>query len=348
MNKVLIQDRIISNNNEPYIIAELSANHNGDLQRAFDSILAAKNSGADAVKIQTYTADTITIKSDREEFKVKGGLWSGYDLYSLYKEAETPYEWHKDLFDYANKIGITIFSSPFDHTAVDLLEELNSPAFKIASPEIIDLPLIARIAQAKKPIIISTGMASLEEISEALETAKDNGCKDIILLHCISGYPTPPEQSNLMVIPDLIKKFNVLVGLSDHSMGTAVAVSSVALGACVIEKHFTLSRTEKGPDSDFSMEPDEFKQLCIDCKIASKSLGKVDYELKESEKNGFKSRRSLYIVEDVKKGENFTLKNVRSIRPGLGLLPKHLDKVLQSKASQNIERGTPVSFDLIE
>jgi pseudaminic acid synthase len=347
MNKVVINNRIISQSKEPYIIAELSANHNGGLERAFDIILAAKNSGADAIKIQTYTAETITIKSDREEFKVKGGLWDGYDLYSLYKEAETPYEWHKDLFNYANKIGITIFSSPFDYTAVDLLEELNTPAYKIASPEIIDIPLIARIAQTKKPIIISTGMANLEEISEAVETAKENGCKDLVLLHCISGYPTPPEQSNLMVIPDLSEKFNVPVGLSDHSMGTSVAIASIALGACIIEKHFTLSRAEKGPDSYFSLEPKELKQLCQDTKIAWMSLGEVDYELKESEISGHKSRRSLYVVEDVKKGERFTSNNVRSIRPGLGLLPKHLDMVLQNKAACSISKGTPFTIDLI-
>ena len=348
MKEITINNRSISNNNEPYIIAELSANHNGDIQRAFDSILAAKKAGVDAVKIQTYTADTITIKSDRDEFQIKGGLWDGYDLYSLYKEAETPYEWHKELFSYSKQIGLTIFSSPFDSSAVDLLEELNTPAYKIASPEIIDLPLIRRVAQTKKPMIISTGMANLEEISEAVHTAKENGCDNLVLLHCISGYPTPPEQSNLRVIPDLAKRFNVLTGLSDHSMGTSVAISSIALGACIIEKHFTLSRSDKGPDSDFSLEPDELKTLCQDTKIAWKSLGKVSYELKEVEKTVHKFRRSLYVINDIKKGEKFTSSNIRSIRPGFGLLPKHFDMVLQKKASCNILKGTPLSFDLIE
>ena len=343
-----IDNRSISNNSPPYIVAELSANHNGSIERAFESVLAAKKSGVDAVKIQTFTADTITIRSDRKEFQIKGGLWDGSNLYDLYKEAETPYEWHKPLFDYAKKIGITIFSSPFDFTAVDLLEELNTPAYKIASPEIIDLPLIKYVAQTKKPMIISTGMANLDEISEAVEVAREYGCQDLVLLHCISGYPTPPEQSNLLTIPDLAEKFNVLSGLSDHTTGTIVATTSVALGACVIEKHFTLSRTEKGPDSEFSLEPNELNQLCQDAKIAWKSLGFAGYDLKDSEENARKHRRSLYFIKDIKAGEVITEKHVKSIRPGFGLMPKYLDKVLQSKASHNIERGTPVTFNLIE
>ncbi|VVH61812.1 N-acetylneuraminate synthase (EC [uncultured Gammaproteobacteria bacterium] len=344
---IKINNKIISNSNCPYIIAELSANHNGSIERAFESVLAAKEAGADAVKIQTYTADTITIKSDREEFQIKGGLWDGYDLYSLYQEAETPYEWHKPLFDYAKKVGITIFSSPFDFTAVDLLEELNTPAYKIASPEIIDLPLIKRVAQTKKPMIISTGMANLEEISEAVEVVKENGCQDLILLHCISGYPTPPEQSNLRIIADLAEKFNVLTGLSDHTMGTTVATTSVALGACVIEKHFTLSRADKGPDSEFSLEPHELRQLCQDTEIAWESLGVVDYKLKNSEKSGHKSRRSLYVVQDIKKGEKITKDNIKSIRPGLGLRPKYYEQILGEAAKFDIASGTPLSFGLI-
>ena len=347
MKKVIINNRVISNNVEPYIIAELSANHNGSINRAFESIKVAKECGADAVKIQTYTADTITIESDREEFQIKGGLWDGYDLYSLYKEAETPYEWHKSLFDYAKEIGITIFSSPFDFTAVDLLEELNTPAYKIASPEIIDLPLIKRVAQTGKPMIISTGMANLEEIGEAVEVAKDNGCKDLVLLHCISGYPTPPEQSNLRTIPDLAERFGVLSGLSDHTMGIIVATTSVAMGATVIEKHFTLSREDKGPDSEFSLEPHELKELCQDAKVAWQSLGVIGYELKDSEKSGHKSRRSLYAIQNIQKGEKFTVENVRSIRPGFGLAPKYLDKVLSSKSACHIARGTPISFEII-
>jgi pseudaminic acid synthase len=342
-----IDNRSISNNSPPYIIAELSANHNGSIVRAFESILAAKESGADAVKIQTFTADTITIKSDRREFRIEGGLWDGSTLYDLYKEAETPYEWHKPLFEYAKKIGITIFSSPFDSTAVDLLEELNTPAYKIASPEIIDLPLIKYVAQTKKPMIISTGMANLDEISEAVEMARENGCQDLVLLHCISSYPAPFEQSNLRTIPDLTEKFNVLAGLSDHTMGTVVATTSVALGACVIEKHFTLSRADKGPDSEFSLEPDELKRLCQDTEIAWKSLGVAGYELKNSEENAQKHRRSLYAVRDIQQGEKFTNKNVRSIRPSLGLPPKYLDKILSSKASTDILSGTPISFNLL-
>ena len=347
MKEITINNRTISNNNEPYIIAELSANHNGDINRAFESIKTAKECGADAVKIQTYTADTMTIKSDREEFQIKGGLWDGYDLYSLFKEAETPYEWHQELFDYAKEIGITIFSSPFDFTAVDLLEELNAPAYKIASPEIIDLPLIKMVAQTKKPMIISTGMASLEEISEAIDVAKENGCQNLILLHCISAYPTPPEQSNLRIIQDLAECFNSLVGLSDHTMGTTVATASVALGACVIEKHFTLSRSDKGPDSEFSLEPHELKQLCEDTKIAWKALGSVSYKLKDAEKTGHKFRRSIYAIKDIKCGERLTAENIKSIRPGLGLLPKYYEQVLGKIAKCDIKYGTPISFEKI-
>ncbi len=347
MKEIIINNRVISDHNTPYIIAEMSANHNGDIQRALESIKAAKECGADAVKMQTYTADTITIKSDREEFQIKGGLWDGYDLYSLFKEAETPYEWHQELFDYAKEIGITIFSSPFDFTAVDLLEGLNAPAYKIASPEIIDLPLIKRVAQTKKPMIISTGMANLEEISEAINVAKENGCQDLILLHCISGYPTPPDQSNLRTIPDLAERFGILSGLSDHTMGTTVATTSVALGACVIEKHFTLSRNDKGPDSEFSLEPDELKRLCQDTKIAWQSLGVVDYNLKESEEIGYGSRRSLYAVQDIQQGEKFTKDNIRSIRPGLGLKPKYYEQILGKVAKCDIGYGTPLSLDII-
>ena len=339
-----INNRLISNDTEPYIIAELSANHNGSIVRAFEIIFAAKEAGADAVKIQTYTADTMTIDCNFEDFQIKGGLWDGYNLYELYKEAQTPYEWHKPLFDYAKKIGITIFSSPFDETAVDLLEELEAPAYKIASPEIIDIPLIKHIALTKKPMIISTGMANLEEISNAVETAKENGCKELVLLHCISSYPAPVEQCNLRTIPDLAKRFGVLVGLSDHTMGTTVATTSVAMGACLIEKHFTLSRLEKGPDSDFSLEPSELKQLCQDTKIVWKSLGEAGYELKKAEEISSKYRRSIYATQDIKKGESLTTKNIKRIRPGFGLNPKYWDQVLLSKASCDIARGTPILF----
>jgi N-acetylneuraminate synthase len=340
-----INNRVISNDNYPYIIAELSANHNGSIERAFESILAAKKAGADAVKIQTYTADTMTIDCDTDDFKISGGLWSGYNLYELYKEAQTPYEWHKPLFDYAKKIGITIFGTPFDETAVDLLEGLDAPVYKIASPEIIDLPLIKRVAQTRKPMIISTGMANLEEISEAVETAKENGCQDLVLLHCISAYPAPPEQSNLRTIADLSKKFKVLSGLSDHTMGTVVAITSVAFGACVIEKHFTLSRSDKGPDSDFSLEPHELKQLCEDTKIAQMAIGKSGYFLKDSEKEAIAFRRSLYFVKDIKEGEIITAEHIKSIRPGYGLAPKYIESVLGKKIFHDVKRGTPVALN---
>jgi len=330
---------------KPFIIAELSANHNGSIDRALESIKAAKDSGASAVKIQTYTPDTMTIRSNNDDFKINKGLWKGYSLYDLYKEAHTPYEWHKPLFDYAKKIGILIFSSPFDKTAVDLLEELNTPFYKVASFEIVDLPLIKYMAETKKPIIISTGMANLKEITEAVETAKENGCKDIVLLHCISSYPAPINQSNLLTIPDLKERFDLTVGLSDHTMGTVVAVTSVALGASVIEKHFTLSRDDKGPDSEFSLEPKEMKQLCADAEMAWLALGEVGYSLKASEKTT--SRRSLYIVQDIKKGELLTSKNIRSIRPGYGLKPKHYDSLLGKSVVSDIKKGTPVNWNMV-
>ena len=344
---MIINNRAISNQHPPYIIAELSANHNGDIQRAFDSIKSAKECGADAVKIQTYTADTMTIPCKDKEFQIKKGLWDGYSLYDLYKEAQTPYEWHKPLFDYAKEIGVTIFSTPFDETAVNLLEELGNPVYKVASFEMTDLPLVKYIAQTKKPMIISTGMANLEEIAEVVEVARENGCDDLVLLHCISSYPAPIGQSNLNTIPDLAKRFNTMVGLSDHTMGTAVATTSVALGACVIEKHFTLSREDKGPDSEFSLEPHELKQLCDDTKIAWQSLGIAGYERKEAEQSSLKFRRSLYVVKDIKKGEKFTKDNIRRIRPGFGLAPKYYEQTLGKVAKCNISYGTPVSFDLI-
>ena len=342
-----IDNRIISKENTPYIIAELSANHNGSLDRAFKSILAAKEAGADAVKIQTYTADTMTIDCDKDEFQITGGLWDGYSLYNLYKEAHTPYEWHKPLFDYAKKLGITIFSTPFDETAVDLLEELETPAYKIASFEMTDLPLVKYVAQTKKPMIISTGIANLEDITETVEVARQNGCKDLILLHCISSYPAPAEQSNLKTIPDLAKRFGVLAGLSDHTMGTTVATTSIALGACVVEKHFTLSRSDKGPDSEFSLEPKELKQLCIDTKIAWHSLGQAGYIKKEAEKVNVKYRRSIYAIKDIKKGDKLTKNNIKRIRPGLGLESKYYEEILNKFAKHDITRGTPISFDII-
>ena len=280
MKSFEINGRRIGANYSPYIIAELSGNHNGSLERALDSISMAKKMGADAVKLQTYSPDTITMKSNSDDFVIKGGLWDGRTLYDLYEWAQTPFEWHKGLFEHAKREEITCFSSPFDKTAVDLLEDLNAPAYKIASFEAIDLPLIKYVAQTKKPMIISTGIANLEEIFEAVETAKNNGCEDLAVLHCVSSYPAPIDQSNILTIPDLIKKLDTVIGLSDHTMGITVPIASVALGARVIEKHFTLSRKDKGPDSEFSMEPEELRALCDEARNAFKALGKAGYEKK--------------------------------------------------------------------
>jgi len=347
MKKIEIAGRKIGSKYPPYIIAELSANHNGSLERALQSIDMAKSMGADAVKIQTYTADTITIDCDNEEFQIHGGLWDGYNLYKLYQWAQTPYEWHKQIFEHAHKIDITLFSTPFDETAVDLLEDLNAPAYKIASFEAIDLPLIKYVAQTRKPMIISTGMANIDEISEAVETARENGCKELVLLHCISSYPAPIEQSNLRTIQDLASKFDVIPGLSDHTMGTVASVASVALGACLIEKHVTLSREDKGPDSEFSLEPEELKLLCENTKDAWSALGDVGYALKSAEQASLKHRRSIYIVKDIEAGDILTTENIRRIRPGFGLAPKHYDKILGKKINQDIKFGTPMKWEFI-
>lgn len=342
-----IDGTLIGNNEKPYIVAELSANHNGDIDTALKTIKSAKDCGANAIKIQTYTPDTITIDSRLPDFMIKDGIWGGYNLYELYKEAHTPYEWHEQIFEYAKKIGITCFSTPFDETAVDLLEELNTPAYKIASFEIIDLPLIAYVAKTKKPMIISTGMANLEEIKEAVETAYSNGCKDVILLHCISSYPAPIEQSNLSTIKDLSNRFNVLSGLSDHTLGTTVAITSVAMGACFIEKHFTLNRDNQGPDSEFSIEPEELKFLCSNTKIAWESIGVAGYNRKRSEEKNICFRRSIYIVKDVKAGDILTKENIRRIRPGYGLPPKYYDELLGKRVKQDFKRGAAVTWDMV-
>lgn len=347
MNSISINNRKIGPEFSPYIIAEMSGNHNGSLERALKTIEMAKTMGADAIKLQTYTADTITMDCNKEDFQIHGGLWDGYNLYKLYQWAQTPFEWHKELFEYANKVGITCFSTPFDETAVDLLEDLNTPAYKIASFEAIDIPLIRYVASTKKPMIISTGIASIDEIGEAVEAARNAGCEELVLLHCISGYPAPVDQSNLRTIPDLAQKFNVLSGLSDHTHGTAVSVTSVALGASIIEKHVTLSRKDKGPDSEFSLEPNELKILCEDTKIAWKALGKVGYKRKPVEEENAKYRRSIYVVKDVKLGEKLTEKNTRRIRPGFGLPPKYYSSVLGKFARVAIERGTALSWEMI-
>jgi len=344
---IAIDGRMIGPDQPPYVIAEMSGNHNGDIGRALALIDAAKAAGADAVKLQTLTADTITIDHDGPGFVIEGGLWHGRRLYELYQEAHTPWDWHPRLFERAREVGITIFSSPFDPTAVEFLEKLGAPAFKVASFEIVDTPLVARMARSGKPLIISTGLASPEDITDAVTAAREAGGREIILLHCTSGYPTPASQMHLRTMPDLAAAHGTLVGLSDHTMGTAVAVAAVALGACVIEKHFTLARADGGVDSAFSLEPDELARLVADCRDAWSALGSVHYEEVEAEAAGRDHRRSLYVVADVKKGETLTPENVRSIRPGHGMAPKHLYEVLGKPAARDLKRGEPLAWELI-
>src|SRR5437763_7966875 len=311
--KVTIAGRPIGRDPHPYIVCELSGNHTGRLERALELLEAAAATGADAVKIQSYTPDTITIDHDGPGFRIEGGLWDGRTLYDLYGEAQTPFEWHEPLFRRARELGVTLFSTPFDESALDLLESLDAPAYKIASFEAIDLPLIAYVAAKRKPMIISTGMASLDEIGEAVRTARENGCNQLVLLHCVSSYPAPDEQSNVRTVPDLAERFGVVTGLSDHTFGSAVAVASIALGACLIEKHFTLRRADGGPDAAFSLEPDEFKTLGGDCKRAWRALGKATYDLQGAERGNVVFRRSVYVVRDVAAGDALTKENVRSI-----------------------------------
>jgi len=332
---------------KPYFIAELSGNHNGDINRAFRLIEKAKECGAGAVKLQTYTADTITIDHDGPGFILKDGLWSGRRLYDLYQEASTPWEWHKPLFQKANEVGIDIFSSPFDETAIELLEDLNTPAYKIASLEIVDHNLIAAAASTGKPLIISTGLASIEEIGEAIEVAQNAGATEICVLHCTSGYPTPISESHLNTIPDLISRFDTLVGLSDHTPGIAAPIAAMVLGASVFEKHFTLDRDDGGVDSSFSINPDELTFLCQTLSEAYEALGAANYELKPSELNTRDSRRSLYVVQDLKKGQMITRGNVKSIRPGFGLAPKHLNKILGCTVNVDLKRGQPFKIDYV-
>jgi N-acetylneuraminate synthase len=346
MSGFAIAGRPIGPDHPPYVIAEMSGNHNGDITRAFALIEAAKAAGADAVKLQTYTADTITIDHDGPGFLIEGGLWNGRRLYELYQEAHTPWDWHERLFDKAHEVGITAFSSPFDPTAVDFLDGLGAPAFKVASFEIVDTPLIAKMAKTGKPLIISTGLASPEDIADAVAAAREAGARDLVLLHCTSGYPTPASQMHLRTMGDLARH-ETLVGLSDHTMGTAVAVAAVALGACVIEKHFTLARADGGVDSTFSLEPDELARLVADCRDAWAALGSVHYEEVEAEAAGRDHRRSLYVVADIKKGDTLSEANIRSIRPGHGLAPKHLYGVLGRPAARDLKRGEPLGWDLI-
>lgn len=344
--EISIAGRKIGPDHPPYVICELSGNHNGSLERALAMIDAAADTGADAIKLQTYTADTLTIDSHQDDFRITGGLWDGRTLYDLYNEAHTPFEWHAAMFERAAKRGVTLFSSPFDETAADLLDDLGAPAFKIASFEAIDLPLIAHVARKGKPMIISTGLANLGEVEAAVRTARENGCEELVLLHCISSYPAPSDQSNLRTVPHLGSAFGVVSGLSDHTLGTATSVAAIALGASVIEKHFTLARADGGPDSAFSLEPDEFKRLCTDCRDAWVSLGQVDYNVKGAERGNVVFRRSLYAVRDIPAGAALTSENVRSIRPGYGLPPKHLPQILGRTATRDIPRGSALSWEM--
>lgn len=331
----------------PYIIAEISANHNGSKESAKALIKVAKNAGADAVKLQTYTADTITLNSKANDFVIKDGLWQGQTLYELYQQAYTPWEWHKELFDYARALDLTIFSSPFDTTAVDLLEDLNTPAYKIASFEAIDLPLIKYVAQTGKPMIISTGMADFTEIEEAIETARAAGCQELAILHCVSGYPAPAEDYNLRTLIDMQQRFNIPVGLSDHTLDNTTAIAAVALGACIVEKHFTLDRSRGGPDDSFSLDPSELTALCRNTKTAWQALGQIDYGLKSSEQGNIKFRRSLYFVKDMIIGDIIDETCIRSVRPGYGLSPKYFDSLLGKKVTKNIVKNSAVQLDAI-
>ena len=332
-----------------YVIAEVSANHHQDFEQAVKIVRAAKDAGADAVKLQTYTPDTITIASDREEFRIGGGtIWDGSNLYQLYGQAYTPWEWQPRLKRVANDLGMDLFSTPFDATAVDFLEEMGVPAHKLASFELVDIPLIQKMARTGKPLIMSTGMATEEEIEEAVKTAREAGAAQIALLKCTSAYPAAPEEMNLRTIPELSRRFDVPAGLSDHSMDSAVAVTAVALGACIIEKHLTLSRSEPGPDSAFSLEPHEFKAMVDAVRVTEKALGSVHFGIEAKEASSRVFRRSLFVVQDVKLGEPFTSENVRSIRPGYGLHTRHLPEVLGRHATRDIERGTPLSWELIQ
>ena len=343
-----IKNRNIGQTEEPYIIAELSANHGGSIDLAKETIKSAKDNGAHAVKIQTYEAHTMTIKSNKADFIIKGGLWDGYNLYDLYDEAKTPFKWHKELFEYANKLDIDIFSSPFDESAVDLLESLNTPAYKIASFELIDIPLIKYIAKTGKPILMSTGMSSEEEISEAIEAARSNGANDILLFHCISSYPAPIEHANLNMISILKKRFNVEVGLSDHTLDNLAATLAVGKGAVAIEKHFILDKSLKGPDSEFSMEPSQLSSLVSETKNAWKAMGGKTFSRADVEKGSLVFRRSIYFVKDLKKGSIIKKEDIRRIRPGYGLQPKFFDQVIGKRTISNVEAGDRVAWDLLE
>lgn len=347
MQRVTISGREIGRDRPPYVIAELSANHNGSLDRAFDIMRAAKAAGADALKLQSYRADTITIDHDGPDFRVKGGLWDGARLYDLYRQAAMPWEWHRPLFELGRELGLAVFSSPFDHSAVDMLEQLGAPAFKIASLELCDIPLIERAARTGKPMIMSTGASELGEIAEAVAAARRAGCRELILLKCTSGYPTPPAESNLRTIAHLADMFDCVVGLSDHTMGTAVPVAATALGSALVEKHFTLARADGGVDSAFSLEPAELSQMVEAINVAWQAIGSVKYGPTASEMGIRPLRRSLYVVRDVKAGALIGPEDVRSIRPGKGLAPKHLPEVIGRRAARDLSRGTAVDWTML-
>lgn len=347
-SEIFINNRRIGSEYPTYIVAEISANHNQEFDQAVNLVMAAKEAGVDAIKLQTYTPDTLTIDCDNKYFNISGSIWQGKTLYDLYGKAFTPWEWHPKLFEIAKKCGLDCFSTPFDNSAIDFLETLNVPAYKIASFEIVDLPLIRRVAATGKPLIMSTGMASEDEIGEAVEAFYQAGGNQLALLKCTSAYPAKPDSMNLSTIFHMSRTFDVPVGISDHTLGVEVPMVAVALGACIVEKHITLSRRMPGPDSAFSLEPGEFKKLVDSVRIVEKTIGTVQYGSTESEKSSQIFRRSLFVVKDIRAGEHFNLDNVRSIRPGFGLPPKHLKQVLQSRAKKNLKRGTPLSWDLIE
>lgn len=348
MKKISIEQRPIGKNCPIFIIAELSANHNGSLKTAIETIRAAKRAGADCIKIQTYTADTITIDSNIDDFQIKGTIWDGKNLYQLYQEAYTPWEWHEEIFRIAKEEGLICFSSPFDKTAVDFLESLDVPAYKIASFEITDIPLIEYVASKGKPIILSTGIAEIEDIELALDTCRRMGNNDIALLKCTSSYPAPINEANMVMVKDLADRFDVISGLSDHTMGATVPVVATCFGAKIIEKHFILDRSIGGPDASFSMNEEEFAAMVKAVREAESAIGVIDYTLTEKQAKGKNFSRSLYVVEDIKAGEVITEKNIRSIRPGFGLHPKHYTEIIGKKIIVDAEKGTRVTFDLIK
>lgn len=343
--EIKIGNRIVGEKYEPFIICELSANHNGQIDKALDLISAAAETGCDAIKLQSYTPDTMTIDHSSEDFIIKGGLWDGYKLYDLYKEAQTPFEWHEELFSHARALGVEILSTPFDKSAVDLLETLDAPAYKIASFELTDVPLIKYVAKKGKPMIISTGLASLYEISMAVDVIKSEGNDQIVILHCVSSYPAPIEESNVKIVRHLSDTFDTVTGLSDHTLSNSASIASIALGGSVIEKHFTLNRSDGGPDASFSLEPREFSRLTKECKEAWRSLGRVDYTLKKAEQPNLKFRRSIYYIKDLEKGSLISKEDVKIIRPGFGLPPLEINNVIGRRLKVSVCRGTATMWD---